>query len=69
MTATAFSEFETRSTLTAAFTDRTTPFLAPPNAAEDTAECHASNCGESAMHRLRHPFTVAAAIVRRTERK
>jgi len=61
MTRQRISEFETRPPLTAAFSDRTTPFLAPPTAAEDTVEYRASDRGESAMHRLRHPFAVVAA--------
>ncbi|MEV0454951.1 hypothetical protein [Catellatospora methionotrophica] len=39
---------------------RTAPFLAPPTAEEQKPAPRASDCGEVAMRRLRHPFTVAA---------
>lgn len=35
-------------------------FLAPPRAEEEKPAPRASDSGEVAMHRLRHPFTVAA---------
>jgi hypothetical protein len=37
-----------------------TPFLAPPTAEEDTPAPRASDSGEVAMRRLRHPFAVPA---------
>ncbi|GAA0716188.1 hypothetical protein GCM10010199_17570 [Dactylosporangium roseum] len=62
-------ESETRSPVTAAFSDRTTPFLAPPTAPEDAVASRASDRGEVAMHRLRHPFVVVAATVPRAQQK
>jgi hypothetical protein len=35
-------------------------FLSPPAAEDEKPAPRASDCGEVAMHRLRHPFTVAA---------
>lgn len=35
-------------------------FLAPPRAEEEKPAPRVSDSGEVAMHRLRHPFTVAA---------
>ncbi|GGR77020.1 hypothetical protein GCM10010169_21520 [Micromonospora fulviviridis] len=35
-------------------------FLSPPSAEEEKPAPRASDCGEVAMHRLRHPFTVSA---------
>ena len=35
-------------------------FLSPSTAEEEKPAPRASDCGEVAMHRLRHPFTVAA---------
>jgi hypothetical protein len=35
-------------------------FVAPSTAEEEKPAPRASDCGEVAMHRLRHPFTVAA---------
>ena len=35
-------------------------FLAPPVAAEERPVPRASDCGETAMRRLRHPFAVVA---------
>ncbi|UWZ36418.1 hypothetical protein Drose_36230 [Dactylosporangium roseum] len=55
--------------MTAAFSDRTTPFLAPPTAPEDAVASRASDRGEVAMHRLRHPFVVVAATVPRAQQK
>jgi hypothetical protein len=54
--------------MTAASSDRTAPFLAPPAAEESTAAPRASDCGQVAMHRLRHPFTVTVDTVPHTER-
>ncbi|MFC7531955.1 hypothetical protein [Actinoplanes sp. GCM10030250] len=36
-----------------------TLFLAPP-ITEESSSAPSSDCGEVAMHRLRHPFTIAA---------
>ncbi|GIE94884.1 hypothetical protein Ari01nite_23490 [Paractinoplanes rishiriensis] len=36
---------------------RLTPFLAPPAAEDITPVLRASDRGQEAMHRLRHPFT------------
>ena len=47
-------------------TDINSQFLAPPVAAEETPVPRASNCGEVAMYRLRHPFSVADVTARRT---
>jgi hypothetical protein len=44
----------------AAACGRVAPFLAPPTAEEQKPAPRASDCDEVAMHRLRHPFTVAA---------
>jgi hypothetical protein len=38
----------------------TAQFLAPSTAEEEKPAPRASDCGDVAMHRLRHPFTVAA---------
>ncbi|GLY05066.1 hypothetical protein Acsp01_54450 [Actinoplanes sp. NBRC 101535] len=35
-------------------------FLAPLGTKEQSPELHASDCGETAMHRLRNPFAVTA---------
>jgi hypothetical protein len=35
-------------------------FVAPSTEEEEKPAPRASDCGEVAMHRLRHPFTVAA---------
>jgi hypothetical protein len=46
----------------------TSQFLAPPTADEDEPVLQASDCGEVAMDRLRHPFAVEAEPApRRTE--
>ncbi len=39
-----------------------TPFLAPPTAEKETPAPRESNRGETAMRRLRNPFTVAAEV-------
>jgi hypothetical protein len=38
-----------------------TQFLAPPAVNEDGPRLRASDCGEAAMDRLRHPFLVVPA--------
>lgn len=38
-------------------------FLSPSTAEEEKPAPRASDCGEVAMHRLRHPFTVAASTM------
>ncbi len=49
-----------RSLTPASACGRMAPFLAPPTAEEQKPAPRVSNCGEMAMHRLRHPFAVAA---------
>lgn len=68
MTTRLIPKSEKRSPVTAAFGDRTTQFLAPPTAAKDAVASRASDCGEAAMHRLRHPFAVVATTVPRAKR-
>jgi hypothetical protein len=45
-------------------TSPTAPFLAPFSANEDRPQSAASDCGEAAMYRLRHPFSIAAPAQR-----
>ena len=47
----------------AAACSRVAPFLAPPTAEEQKPAPRESDCDEVAMHRLRHPFTVAAGTM------
>lgn len=49
-----------RSQLRASAYSRIAPFLAPLTAEEQNPAPRASDCGDVAMRRLRHPFTVAA---------
>ncbi|MEV4759323.1 hypothetical protein AB0J86_30085 [Micromonospora sp. NPDC049559] len=47
-----------RSLTPAAAYGRMAQFLAPSTAEEEKPAPRASDCGELAMHRLRHPFTI-----------
>lgn len=49
-----------RSLTPAAANGCTAQFLAPPSAEKEKPTPRVSDCGDVAMHQLRHPFTVAA---------
>ena len=55
--------------MTAPAWDSLAQFRSPSTAEEERPAPRASDCGEVAMQRLRHPFTVVAGRAPHTERR